>query len=110
MCLTMAVRRQQKDSSHPEKSRAVFMQVEEIASRIDLDHAWWVVIELADHAYYGHPESEAAHMNRLVEMSERLGIPALMSAAALEMGNVANLEDRSDLERALTFFEKARSM
>lgn len=110
MCLTMAVRRQQKDAAHLEDSRTVFMQVEEIASRIDLDQEWWVVIELADHAYHGHPEAEAAHLHRLVEMSERLRIPALMSAAALEMGHLANLEDRSDLERALAFYAKARSI
>jgi predicted ATPase/DNA-binding SARP family transcriptional activator len=110
MCLTMAVRRQQKDPAHLEDSRATFMQVEEIASRIDLDREWWVLIELADHAYNGHPEAEAAHLNRLVEASERLRIPALMSAAALEMVAWTNFDDRSDLERALALFAKAGSI
>lgn len=110
MCLTMTVRRQQKDTERLEESRAVFMQVEEIASRIDLDQEWWVLMELADHARYGHPESEAAHVNRLVEASERLRIPTLMASADLEQGWAIEVEDRSDLTRALSFYARARSI
>ncbi len=110
MCLTMAVRRQQKDAAHPEKSRTTFMQVEEIASRIDLDQEWWVLIELADHALYGHPERESEHLARLIEASERLRIPTLICAAALEDGPPVGIGDRADLERALPSLARALSI
>jgi predicted ATPase/DNA-binding SARP family transcriptional activator len=110
MCLTMAVRRQQKDAAHPEKSRPTFMQVEEIASRIDLDQEWWVLIELADHALYGHPERESEHLARLIEASERLRIPTLMCAAALESGPPVEIGDRADLERGLPSLARALSI
>ena len=106
----MTVRRKQKDAEHLDDSREVFMQVEEIASRIDLDQEWWVLIELADHAHYGHPESEAGHLNRLIEASERLRVPTLMAAAALELADAIDVENPSDLERSLTFFSRALSI
>ena len=80
---------------------------EAIASKVDLDREWWVLIELADLALADGAPSQPAHLARLVAAAEKIRAPLLMAEASLALGNVSVLQKPPDFAAARDLYTAA---
>jgi predicted ATPase/DNA-binding SARP family transcriptional activator len=85
-----------------------FRQLEVVASKLDLDQEWWVLIRLAQVATARQPWPRPVHVTRLVETAERIRAPMLMAAAATMLGHSSMMRDPPDYAGALESYVQGR--
>ena len=87
-----------------------YRHLEIVASKLDLDREWWVLIELAHGSSSGPPPPQSIHLARLVQAADKVRAPMLMVAAATAQGHRSLRQDPPDCVKALEFYMRGVQM
>lgn len=96
LCLSMG-----RAHEHPRLGDDQMKKFEVVASKVDLDREWWMLIELVEMADMLDLTAKPAHLARLVDVAERVRAPILMAASAKFLGNLSMDESPPDFSAAL---------
>lgn len=99
LCLSMG-----RDHEHPRLGDDQTQKFEVVASKVDLGREWWMLIELVDMAEMFDPAAKPAHLDRLVEVAERVRAPILLAAAEKFLGHRFTDRDPPDLATAISHY------
>jgi hypothetical protein len=84
-----------------------FQLVRVLASKVDLDREWWILIDLVDAADRLEPSLLPGLIDQLVETADRIGTPSLKVEAALARGRQLVVARPPDLSAALGHYVPA---
>lgn len=102
LCLSMG-----REHEHLRLGDDQVQKFEVVASKVDLDREWWMLIELVEMGNKVYSAEVPARLARLAEVAERVRAPILMAASAKFLGHRALDEDPPDLVTALMHYRRS---
>jgi hypothetical protein len=101
LCLTYAER------GEYDRFPDTFQLLRVLASNVDLDREWWILVDLVDDADTESPSLLAGLIDQLVDTANRVGAPSLKVEAALALARPSIDEQPPDLATALSYYVPA---
>ncbi len=105
LCLSMG-----RDHDHPRLGDDQMRKFELVASKVDLDREWWMLIELVDMADLLDRPARPGHRARLEDVAERVRAPSLMAAVAKYLGHGCLDESPPNFAAASDYYRRSREL